>query len=128
MKESITLQTIQAFINIVKQQDKSIFPDHCQSLSELDENLEKLESEKDFDLANIIIDWCDNYPTIKQALREVMNQKKIKQDIVKDEEQIPSNINHQNEREMINNKFLVHQTIQTALQQQTPTADSENNE
>ena len=69
MTESITLETIQAFIYLIKQEDKSIFPDHFQSLSQLNHYLENLTSEEDFDVANIILDWCENYPNIKQALR-----------------------------------------------------------
>ncbi|MGB5593930.1 MAG: hypothetical protein WBM32_19175 [Crocosphaera sp.] len=125
MTESITVKTIQAFIYLVKQ---NFFANHLQSLSELDKNLENLTSEKDFDVANIILDWCEKYPTIKQALRETCQQKILKQDIVTDEEQIPPNINLGNEGQIINNKFLVRKTIETALKQQTKTADSENNE
>ena len=128
MTESITLETIQAFIYLIKQEDKSIFPDHFQSLSQLNQNLENLTSEEDFDVANIILDWCENYPNIKQALREACNKRKSTKDIVENEEQITQNINHQNEEGIITNKILVRKTIETALKQQTQTADSENNE
>ena len=66
--------------------------------------------------------------TLNKHYEEACNKRKSTKDIVENEEQIPQNINHQNEEGIITNKILVRKTIETALKQQTQTADSENNE
>jgi hypothetical protein len=66
MMESI--RVIQGFAELVYTKDASFTPQAWQALSKLDRDLANLEDEQNFKIANLILDWCDNYPNIRKVL------------------------------------------------------------
>ncbi|MEM8780464.1 MAG: hypothetical protein AAGF26_16670 [Cyanobacteria bacterium P01_G01_bin.49] len=106
MQESI--DTILAFVTMIKERDSAFSAKDWQGLSQLAQSLEKLNKEENFAIANTILDWCDEHPNIRHALKEACH-KSFSIDLVTNKEE-----------QIDNNKLLVRQIIQEALKQPPP--------
>ncbi|ACK72505.1 hypothetical protein PCC7424_4134 [Gloeothece citriformis PCC 7424] len=122
MEEST--KTLLVFIKLIKDRNSIFSADAWQDLANLDEQLAQLETEKDFDIANIILDWCEQHPDIQNTLSETC-QNLSRADIVESEEQLKEIYNPRQEGKMVNNKFLVREAIQSAIQQPPPTTNNQ---
>ena len=115
MQESIN--TILAFVALIKQRDSVFSAKDWQDLSDLDQSLEKLNKEENFAIANTILDWCDEHPATRNKLKTVCNSH-LFEALVIDSQQLMS----KSEEQRMTNKRLVRQIIQEAMKQPPPNA------
>lgn len=124
MKESTideSTKTLLVFVKLIKDRNSIFSADAWQDLANLDKNLAQLETEEDFEIADTILDWCEQHPDIQTTLSETCQNIRVRADIVENEEQLKEIYNLRQEGQMIGNKSLVRQTIQSTIKQPPPT-------
>lgn len=117
MQESIN--TILAFVALVKQRDSAFSAKDWQDLSQLDQSLERLNKEENFAIANKILDWCDDHPHISNILRKGYHKSHSGSLVIEGEKLIDKERPQKKEQTM-SNKALVRQILQEAIKQPPP--------
>src|SRR4028118_367745 len=104
------LRIIKKFGNLLTD-NPSIFAEAWQDLPELDKNLGKLPNNQPLPIAEAILDWCEKYPHLQEALRrhryELGDEEIDTSDKISDEM-------------MIKNITLVRNIIKTSQQKPSP--------
>ena len=117
MQESIN--TILAFVALIKQRDSVFSAKDWQDLSDLDQSLERLNKEENFAIANTILDWCDEHPAVRNKLKAVCNSHSFEALVIDSQQLIEQEMSKSEEQKMTN-KRLVRQIIQEAMKQSPP--------
>ena len=115
MKEE-ALRIIWAFVKLLKERNTTFTPAAWQALPQLDGSLAELEANDDISVAEKIIDWSKSYPDLMEVLG-----KTDRQDIVEDEDEEIHPPSPRGNALIVDNKFLVRETIKAASQQPPPT-------
>lgn len=74
------IRIIKGFAKLLAEKRSEFTPEARENLTQLDRTLAALPNDEAFPVAEAILDWCENYPQIKEAL------KKLRVDIGEEEE------------------------------------------
>ncbi|BAY44489.1 hypothetical protein SAMD00079811_20890 [Scytonema sp. HK-05] len=113
------IRIIKDFVELLAKK-RSVFPlEALADLPQLEQNLAGLSDNDPYPVAETVVNWCQKYTSIKEALRTVQRYE------VGDEEIPPTDPKY--EEMMTRNITLLKQTVQSAQLPLPPTTDSDKN-
>jgi hypothetical protein len=117
-----SVRIIKAFTKILAEKRSAFPPEALSNLSQLQEALATLPNNQPDPVANAILDWCDNYPGIRNTLRESAQQ--TRRNLWEQEDKEDSDPRRY--ALMVENLTLELKKVQGATTPQPPTPDSGN--